>query len=137
MTVAYDDADFGVERFQIVPDAIVARALNADADATFAILASILPKAQARVGIAYRDLLIRHVACWLAEAMPGSKRATVARVITEAGDSLQRGRGISARYPFHLLSADERDRLESEVKNILACSARWPKQRQMFSIVRP
>ena len=67
--------------------------------------------------------------------MPASSPSAIARVIAEAGRSLQSGRGLSPRHPFHVLSADERERLQREVRSILDCSVKWPKHRQMFSVI--
>jgi hypothetical protein len=116
-------------------DDIIANARLGDAAALDAILADLLAKASPRVSTAYRDAMIRNVAAWLRTAMPASKNAAIATVLSEAGRSLQAGRGITSRFPFHLLSSEERWRLRTDVLSILAFSPRWPKQRQMFSVL--
>jgi hypothetical protein len=116
-------------------DDIIANARLGDAAAFDAIMADLLAKASPRVSTAYRDAMIRNVAAWLRTAMPSSKNAAIATVLSEAGRSLQAGRGITSRFPFHLLSSEERWRLRTEVLSILAFSQRWPKKRQMFSVL--
>ncbi|WP_394889543.1 hypothetical protein ACG873_30240 [Mesorhizobium sp. AaZ16] len=116
---------------------LIANARLGDATAFDAIILDLLAKASPRIATTYRDAMIRNVAAWLKTAMPASKDSAIATVLAEAGRSLQSGRGISNRFPFHLLSSDERWRLRTDVQSILAFSPRWPKQRQMFSVLFP
>lgn len=118
-------------------DQILASARSGDAEALDALLGDLLSSAPARTVTAYRDGMIRNIGGWLQTAMPSSRPAAIATVLCEAGRSLQTGRGITSRYPFHLLSNDERWRLRTDILSILAFSPRWPKKRQMISVLFP
>lgn len=131
------DAEGYPARKPIPVDQVLASARNGDAEALDAILADLLSCAPARTATAYRDSMIRGIGAWLQTAMPASRPAAIAAVLAEAGHSLQTGRGITSRFPFHLLSNEERWRLRTEILSILAFSQRWPKKRQMFSVLFP
>lgn len=131
-----DDGDDGYPGRKAMPvDQMLASARGGDAEALDALLADLLSSAPARTATAYRDGMIRNIGGWLQTAMPESRRAAIATVLCEAGRSLQTGRGITSRYPFHLLSNEERWRLRTDILSILAFSPRWPKKRQMISVL--
>ena len=115
-------------------DRLRAQAAEGDMEAlrTLASAAPInIPK---RAVMAYRDGILRRLACDLFAALPSASRHSVAGVLAQAGRDLERGRSLTSRPPFDRLLPEELGRLEAGVRYLLGVS-RWPRLRQIEKII--
>ena len=84
---------------------------------------------------------IKSIARWIASVCPGMRDREIATVIAVAGHLLQSHRGaISDTPPFSRFTADERRRLEREVRDVLAWNPadpiRWPTAETIRKLTR-
>lgn len=82
-----------------------------------------------------RDAMIIRIAAWLFVADPLATPNRVVDIITAAAKSLQCGRRLSSRLPFHRLDERQIARLECEIHMLLSWDTVPPAKRQLFKIV--
>ena len=105
-----------------------------DSDAAMRVIRQLLGHVPPRVSIPYRDAALRLLAQWLRDALPEPSDNRVSTILTAACASVECHRSISSRPPFHCLSEAERRKLHEELSQ-MTWVKRWPKHRQMTSII--
>jgi hypothetical protein len=121
-------------------DDLLKRWRAGDVDALAVLLGAVPVDLPSQVRRRERERRIARLAEWLFVALPGSKTNAIATLIADAGDRLDRGRGLDGER-FDRLTAAERHELEREVRAILIWAparqdgARWPCPRTIHGIV--
>ena len=105
-----------------------------DSDAAMRVIRQLLECVPPRVSLPYRDAMLRLASQWLRASIPEPSDNRVATILTAACASVECRRSITSRPPFHCLSEAERRKLHEELSQ-MTWVKRWPKRRQMSSII--
>jgi hypothetical protein len=123
---------------------LIERLHTGDPVATALLIASLPARLPAPVLRAFRDSEIRRIASQLRSSMPGITNHRVAGILAAAGGQLDTASApAELRYEkvFGGMDPQELRRLAAEVKRIINLSpattrdTRWPRSRQLFTIV--
>jgi hypothetical protein len=124
-------------------DELVARARAFDAEALATLLDCVPPDLPVAVRRIERDRRIGILADGLFALLPRASVNSVALLLAEAGDQLERRRRALEGRRFDILTDAEREELARSVGGILAWAparrdgGRWPCLRTLTAIVRP